>query len=286
MSEQSNSETQTFKTFHTSTAQEFWQLLSPEKSLVSSSARLLFRGQADERWNLVPSVLRDAGALTSERQVLKEWAYLEMFVRHCDALGLQIPHDSAGLREKYLSLEHPQGPAGAAINTGLWPPSELYPLMALAQHYGIPTRLLDWSTRSHVAAYFAVSDALATDPSARPERLAVWVMDISQTYPFHTLTVLKLPGSNNANLAAQSGRFTLLSQEGWRGTPFEGEIALDRILCTLPTIIPLHQVTLPISEAYAVLGLCNLYAVNGAAMFPGYSGAARATRDDMSRTLW
>ncbi len=217
MSEQANSETQTFRTLHTSTAQEFWQLLSPEKPLFPGAARLLFRGQADERWNLVPSVLRESGALTSDRQVFKEWAYLELFVRHCDALGLQIPDDSAELRQKYLSLEDPQGPAGAAINTGLWPPPALYPLMALAQHFGIPTRLLDWSTRSHVAVYFAVSDALATQPSERPERLAVWVMDISQTYPFHTLTVLKMPGSNNANLAAQSGRFTLLSQQGWRG---------------------------------------------------------------------
>lgn len=276
----------TIDTVPAATAEEFWQLLSPETPLVPLPAELLFRGQADERWDLTPSIQRRLRPLTSDQQMFKEWAYLNTFVRHCDALGLQIPNDTPQFRAKYLNQGAPQGPAGAAINTGLRPPPELFELMALAQHYGVPTRLLDWSTRSHVAAYFAISDALSLPSGSTAERLAVWMLDKTKTNSFKALEILRVPGSNNANLAAQSGRFTLLRQQGSRGYPFEGETALDKLLSSEPLLATLKRVTLPIAEAYNALTLCNLYAVNGATMFPGYGGAARAARDDMSRTLW
>jgi hypothetical protein len=50
-------------------------------------------------------------------------------------------------------------------------------LMALAQHHGIPTRLLDWSGNPIVAAFFAAS------PLFRPQkatRMTVWALDTSQ----------------------------------------------------------------------------------------------------------
>jgi hypothetical protein len=262
------------------TAAEFWGLLSPEKLLFPRPCELLYRGQANHCWNLKPSILRRGISAAPDKQVFKEWAYLKTFVGHCDSIGLAIPNDSPAFREKFLNQNAPAGPGGPVSD---WPPTDLYQLLALGQHYGLPTRLLDWSTRAYVAAYFAISDALA-EKDASADRLAVWVLDIEKRAHFRELKVVTVPGGNNANLAAQSGRFTLLTQKGGRGRPFEGEIALDLYLIAQPLPLPIKKVTLPISEAPAALKLCSLYGVTGAIMFPDYGGATRATEDELSTT--
>ena len=143
---------------------------------------------------------------------------------------------------------------------------------------------MDWSTRAYVAAYFAVSDVLAGKIKSDTTQLAVWILDIEMKALFPKLKVVKTPGGNNANLAAQSGLFTLLEQEGGRGRPFVGETALDLYFATQTLPPPLKKITLPISEARAVLDLCSLYGVTGATLFPDYYGATRASEDVLSTT--
>jgi FRG domain len=264
---------------HAATATEFWSLLSPEKPLFAPPSKLLYRGQADDRWHLTPGILRKGMCSTADMQVFKEWAYIETFVRHCDSIGLAIPNDSPAFRQKFLNKNNPTGPGGPVSE---WPSTEMLPLMALAQHYRLPTRLLDWSTRAYVAAYFAISEALAGKAGADAVRLAVWVLDIEKQALFHELKVVAVPGGNNANLAAQSGRFTLLTQQGGRARPFEGETAVDLYFAAQSLPPPLKKITLPISEAAGALKLCALYGVTGAMLFPDYYGAARATDDALS----
>ena len=212
-----------------------------------------------------------------------------MGLPHCDSIGLKIPNDSPEFRDLYLNQNAPAGPGRAFIQTELWPDPKLCELLALAQHHGLPTRLLDWSMRSYVAAYFAISGALQIHQEKMDEskRLAVWVLDVTRITLIPKLEVIRIPGGNSANVAAQSGRFTLLRQEGGRGAPFVGETALDKYLLGLthPVPRPIMKVTLPISEAKEALALCALYGVTGATLFPDFYGAARGAQDLM-RTAW
>jgi hypothetical protein len=130
------------------TAGEFWSLLSPEKPLFSGPCNLLYRGQADDRWNLTPSILRKEISSRSDMQVFKEWAYIDTFVRHCDSIGLAIPNDSPAFREAFLNQNSPAGPGRAFINTSAWPPPELHALLALGSQHRTESALSETEGRN------------------------------------------------------------------------------------------------------------------------------------------
>lgn len=99
--------------------------------------KLWFRGQQRKHWELVPSLVRIGGLdRETEDDIREEFA----------------------TRAPALSRFEP-------LPTNDW---DLYFLM---QHYGAPTRLLDWTDSSSIALYFAVRDNPGHYDSA------VWMLD-------------------------------------------------------------------------------------------------------------
>jgi FRG domain len=224
----------------------------------------------------------------SDEEIFAEIYSLRTFVEHCDTTGLSIPNDSPEFRNKYLN---PQKMMDDFIfHRRKWPSPEYFDIMAVAQHHGLPTRLLDWTRRSYVAAYFAASDALrrsfdnqqcTTNKSEdKPIRLAVWALHLLDR--MGDIEIIRVPGSNNANLANQSGLFTLLRQEYERGQPFQSPECLDDY-ATTSQVCHLAKVTAPASEATKVLDLCERHGITAATLHPDYYGSARATLDYFDR---
>jgi hypothetical protein len=267
---------------------EFWDLLSPERSLFPRPSEIIYRGQANAAWQLTPRLFRDPDVVrysTLPFQLI-EWMILDTFRKYCDSAGLRIPNDSLEFRSQHFDLNRTGRPLDFEPE---WPPEGLTEFMALAQHYGLPTRLLDWTQRGHVAAYFAASGALALaldDPGNTPERFAVWSLNTTPIGQFRQLKILRVPGSNNANLAAQAGLFTLLRQKN-KGLsyPLEGPTVLDEYVANdaRPQLL---KVTVSISEAPAVLEKCEKYFITGATLFPDYHGVVRASMDNWRRERW
>lgn len=262
----------------------------------------MFRGERSKGFKLVPSAFRTDSELllagdyvrpprenvveqcAAEIGILKR--FFEVAARH----GVRLPEDSPVLRtrldewELLLPLQHANG---AAVI--FWPPPELYSLIALAQHHGVPTRALDWTTSPLTAAYFAAIDARIGDD----DWIVVWVLNrtgqhfdnlVASRVRGREIIVFTAPGADNENLRAQRGMFMLQRSTLDVAKPFSVRPYDEQLVTEMTSARGVFfKVTLPTREASAVLSGLAAANVTAGALFPGLWGVARELREERSR---
>ncbi|MGW3175829.1 FRG domain-containing protein [Streptomyces sp. NPDC001153] len=183
-------------------------------SLDKAGPRWIFRGQRDYSWPILTKLGRTLRMIDSEHK--KDWIEAEN-----SAIGYFMDRASALLRS--TPDEH-----------------DLLAWLALMQHYGAPTRLLDWSFSPYVALYFAYEQPNDSDS-------ALFALDSVNTrhantgrimsHPWDHLGIEKLDSKDNQEMPVYPHRNTYQND-------FENEVLRTAIekksKCPIPTI-PFQQ---------------------------------------------
>jgi hypothetical protein len=148
--------------------------------------------------------------------------------------------------------------------------------LALGQHFGLPTRLLDWSDSPYVAAFFAFASGFTDTPAEHPTGsrgdVAIWVLDraLASSERFPDVEVVRLRTVGNIRLQAQGGSFTRLRSE---------DVSLDAAAERLGSAEApiLRQLVLPAVEFETAIADLDVMGINHARIFPDLGGAAAAT---------
>ncbi|KQX90559.1 FRG domain-containing protein [Variovorax sp. Root473] len=106
-------------------------------------------------------------------------------------------------------------------------PENEWEWLALAQHHGLPTRLLDWSRNPLVAAYFAVEESQGGDSAVYAYRSSKSLKDKHQS-PFDINSVERfIPRHVTRRITAQAGLFTAHPDPQ---QPFKNRAKVDRLI--------------------------------------------------------
>ena len=280
----------------------------------------IFRGESSDNFSLIPSALRpenksklpipnaifnDPRFNDSEfAQVYSEFILLKRFYVYANNNGLRIPFVKC-FEKSYLDRMGQDVFNMLELRT--WMTEEVMHLASIAQHYGICTRLLDWTQDIFVALYFAATGAIKRKQSGKhsdDEKMVMWAlnadivtnMSISNKLPMR----LFVPSySENPNLNSQKGILSIWNitlppcyEKGKLNihvNPVD-RTPLDKLLVDFPLhdagFNVLYRITLPCSECSKIYSYLAKIGYNASRLFPGYDGIVKQIEEEKMQRMW
>jgi hypothetical protein len=213
--------------------------------------KFVFRGQGCRSWGLETSFDRRYKALVGAGTLDIDQEYNDMFGRFfedCGYYGVQddVPNSLSGKPQDFLEEK--------------------------GQHYGLPTRLLDWSSSPYVAAFFSFAD----ERQCVSKFVSVWALDVQETQRClkpQDLAIIKNPSSNNPRMRMQLGLFTrnvsnLVALEDLF------KIANRRFRVT-PRYPLLFRFDIPVADSATAISDLEQMGIDFVKLFPGIEGLCK-----------
>lgn len=151
---------------------------------------------------------------------------------------------------------------------------------AIAQHYGMPTRLIDWSRSPYVAAFMAFYAALTEDRIKLGSRVAIWAIDVQLLGQLcgdedSGFEIVKTRLVENDRVWRQSGLFVEAT-----GSENRLDKWIERATGKLENehSASMIKYTIPGDQAAEVLNDLILMGLTPATIYPDRDGAAKYVR--------
>lgn len=287
---------------------------------ILSLDKFIFRGHSKSSYKLIPSALRqdehthvpqilnyhptgmraDMAALIWGNIIECENNLLSSFFKEANKQGLFVPTNQ-NISNNYLMRYYNQ----YIDKLDTWYDNEMLESAALAQHYGIPTQMLDWTFNVNVAFYFALKGVVKnlyekkeientyTIWGISAENIAAYLDDFNKEYrcpiKFYVPNYI---GNEHLKLQKgvlsykqisnfQSQRFSQYKEE-----PFD-EVLLDYFHTVNSEYrnlthdgIQLFKMTFPSQAAVDEFDRLSKDGFNAASIFSGYDGVIQKFKED------
>ena len=257
----------------------------------------IFRGESSGKFKLIPSALREDnrnkvmrlgncnGLENQMMRIAAEYNILRKFYYSCDDANLYVPN--CRIRK------YPIDDVSVFLNHETWLPEDLYEITGLAQHYGLPTRLLDWSKDIYVSLYFAclgVMNEIKKGNCINDDNIVLWALNakkiesdksIGKMIP---LKFIKPSYHGNPNLGAQKGLFTLWEFVTDEQRQNKVEVTpLDTFLINkaIDDQTLLYKLTLPTKFVLCLYVMLRNLGYDASRIFPGYNGVSQLISEDL-----